>query len=290
MLKPIKDSDILKRYSSPPGGPTNHDNPSPSGGISVFPSSPLEMPSETFENALKRREKNHQTLIRWIRENLEDQVHYGRIHIIEQCPYARAGIAHQCRNFSHHSGLTLFKAGAEKIIGVMGLTAHFPSLHDYELCCIHRQEITKVLLKCELKTHNGTVVAEGCGGRHIRQDSWNLNTSIKMAQKSALIDSVIRLAGLSGIFAKTNRHTARNNLPYDGARPDDLPGGVPCHHSISTDAKLITQKQKDLILRLAGRKGLTTESLERLIQDRFNKPLDDLDRVEASNLIQHLNG
>ena len=62
MLKPIKDSDILKRYSSPPGGPTNDDNPSPSGSISVFPNSPLDLPSETFESALKRREKNHQTL------------------------------------------------------------------------------------------------------------------------------------------------------------------------------------------------------------------------------------
>lgn len=289
-MKHLSESNIVKKFSKPPGDPPDTCKQSPPGGISVFPSSPLEMPSETFENALKRREKNHHMLIQWIRENLEDQVHYGRIHIVEQCPYARAGIAHQCRDFSHHSGLTLFKAGAEKIIGGMGLTAHFPTLHDYELCCIHRQEITKILLKCELKTHNGTVVAEGSGGRHIRQDSWNLNTSIKMAQKSALIDSVIRVAGLSGIFAKTNRHTARNNLPHDGARPDDLPGGVPCHHSISTDAKLITQKQKDLILRLAGRKGLTTESLERLIQKHFSKSIEELDRIEAHHLIQYING
>ena len=62
------------------------------------------------------------------------------------------------------------------------------------------------------------------------------------------------------------------------------------HISIRPDEKPITQRQKNLIFRLAGIKGLTTESLNQLIQDRFNKPLDNLNRVKASKLIQNMNG
>lgn len=289
MLKPIKDSDILKRYSSPPGDPPGDTDPSSTGSISIFPVNPLDLPSETFENAIKRREQNHQMLIQWIRQNLGVEVHYGRLHIFEQCPYAKAGIAHQCNEFSHYSGLMLFKAGAEKIIAIMGLTAHFPTLHQFEMACVHRQEITQILLKCELKTQNGTVVAEGSGARHIRQDGWKLNTSIKMAQKSALIDATIRVAGLTGVFIKTHRHTVKKNLSRGGNRHRHAlpPRGL--HNSKRPEEKPITDKQKHLILRLSGRKGLTTKGLERLIQKHFNKSMEDLGRVEASRFIQHIN-
>lgn len=229
-------------------------------------------------------------LIQWIREHLEPDVDYGRVHVVEHCKYSRAGIAHQCRDFSHYSGLMLWKAGAEKILGVMGLTAHFPNLHQYEMACVHKIEITQVVLKCELRTLNGKVVAEGSGGRHIRQDGWNLNTSIKMASKSALIDATVRVAGLTGLFIKTHRHTVKNNVPGMSDCPNyNLPSGAFRHASIPED-KPISEKQKELILRLSGTKGLTTEGLNQLIKDRFSKSLDDLNRVEASTFIQHFNG
>ncbi len=298
MLKPIRDTEILKRYSQPPGDPPDDHNPSPSGGISVFPSSPLDLPLETFENALKRREKNHHALIQWIRQNLHPDVDYGRIHIVEQCQYAKAGVPHLCRNFSHMSMPTLLKAGAEKLLNILGLSAHFPNLHQYELAAVHKQEITQVLLKCELKTLNGKVVAEGSGARNIRQDNWNLNTSIKMAEKSALIDATIRVAGLTGIFIKTHRHTLtkmsgcnKNSVPaMSDCNHNNLTPGVSCQRPTSIDDKPMTQKQKDLILRIVGRKGLTTEGLKKQVNSQFNKDLNGLDRVQASKLIQHLNG
>ena len=177
-MKRLSETDVLKRYSQPPGDPP--DSPKPSGSIAVFPTSPLDMPAETFENALKRREHNHRRLIQWIKTNLQPGVDYGRIHVVEQCQYAKAGVPHQCRDFSHMSMISLWKSGAEKILGVLGMSAHFPNLHQYVLACVHKQEIAQVVLKCELKTNNGTIVAEGSGARHIKQDHWNLNTSIKM--------------------------------------------------------------------------------------------------------------
>ena len=278
----LSETETLKRFISPPGDP-------PKATITPFPSSPLDLPAETFQNALERREKNHKALIQWIRKNLTHQVDYGRTHIFENCKYARAGAPYLCPEFSHFSMLTLWKSGAEKIARLLGLAAHFPSVQQYEIAGLHRQEIQTVVLKCELRTQNGTVVGEGTGSRHIKQDGWNLNISIKMACKSAMVDAVIRTAGLTGIFVKTNRHTLKNNLPDIVNCPDNVTPKISCN-SILPEEKPITPKQKDLIQTIAGRKGLTTEGLEKAIQRLFDKDLDSLDRVQASRFIQHLNG
>lgn len=47
---------------------------------------------------------------------------------------------------------------------------------------------------------DGKELAQGAGARSVSYDGYTLNTSIKMAQKSAFIDVVIRAARLSSIF------------------------------------------------------------------------------------------
>lgn len=284
-MQHIGETNIIKQFTRPP-----ESKQPDTGSISTFPTSPLDMPPGTFENTLNNRQENQRKLIQWIKQNLEPDIHYGRVHIAQNCPLAKAGAAYLCRDFSHFSGLTLWKAGAEKIITAMGLTAHFPNIGLYEDACLRGLEIKQVLLKCELKTHGGRIVAEGAGARHLREDNWQLNTSIKMAQKSAMIDATIRVAGLTGIFIKTHRHTLKNKLPRKSdCRDYNFPPETDCQ-SPHTHEKPITQRQKDFILRAAGIKGHTTEELNRLIHERFNKHLNDLNRVEASRFIEHING
>ena len=301
-MKHVSETAILKRYSQPPGDPPDNTKQETSGSISVFPSSPLDMPPETFKNALKRREENHQVLIQWIKKNLKPDIDYGRSHIEENCKYARAGVSHLCSDFTHMSMITLWKSGAEKILRLLGLSVHFPNVHQYELGAVHRQEIQTVILKCELRTSNGTVVAEGTGARHVNQDGWNLNKSIKMTSKSAMVDATIRVAGLSGIFIKTHRNTLTklgacnaDNRPGTGAcNADNRPGTGACngHNNQQklTQPQLITQPQKDLILKLAGRLGLTIEALDKRCKDTFGGVLKGLERHCASRLISQLNG
>lgn len=281
----IGEISTIKQFTKPP-----EIKQSDTGSISAFPTSPLDMPPNTFENALNNRRENQRKLIQWIQQNLEPDIHYGRVHVAQHCPLAKAGAAYLCRDFSHFSGLTLWKAGAEKIIAAMGLTACFPNIGLYEEACLRGLEIKQVMLKCELKTHGGRIVAEGAGARHLREDNWRLNTSVKMAQKSAMIDATIRVAGLSGIFIKTHRHTLKNKFPRKSDCHDySFPPEATCR-SIHTDEKPITQRQKDFILKSAGVKGHTTDGLNRLIHERFNKNIDDLNRVEASRFIEYING
>lgn len=281
MLQRLSETETLKRFI-PPEDP-------PKATITPFPSSPLDLPTETFQKALERREKNHQVLIQWIKNNLHPDIDYGRTHIFENCKYARSGAPYLCSDFSHFSMLTLWKSGAEKIARLLGLSVHFPNLNQYEIAGLHHQEIQTVVLKCELRTQAGTTVGEGTGARHLKQDGWDLNISIKMACKSAMIDAVIRTAGLTGIFIKTHRHTLKNNLPDMGNCNYNLPSEGSCNSRLPED-KPITPKQKDLIQRIAGRRGLTTEGLDKAVQRLFEKDLDSLDRVEASKFINHLNG
>jgi hypothetical protein len=285
MLKPIKDTETLKRYSQPPGAPFDEDQ-GLSGTISTFPSSPLDVPTATFERNLKRRQENYQALIQWIKKTLEPEIHYGRIHENQQCPYAKAGMPQLCSDFSHFSMMTLYKPGAEMILSALGLSVYYPNLFQYELACVHRQEITTIVLKCELKAQNGKIVGEGIGARHIRQDNWNLNTSLKMAAKSAMVDATIKITGLSGVFRKTHQHTLTR---MDDCYFNNLPGGGNGSGTLSSE-KPITPRQKDCITRVSGIRGYTTDSLNRLIKEQFSKSLDNLTRVEASRLIQHLNG
>lgn len=191
----------IKQFTNPPVPPQPD-----TGSISTFPTAPLDIPPNTFESALKNRQENQHKLIQWIKQNLEPDIHYGRVHVAQNCPLAKAGASYLCRDFSHFSSLMLFKAGAEKIIAAMGLTAHFPNVYQYEEACLRGLEIRQVLIKCELKTHGGRIVAEGSGGRHLHQE------------------------------------------------------------------------------------GHTTDRLNRLIHERFNKHLDDLNRVEASRFIEYING
>jgi hypothetical protein len=285
MLKPISESNIIKRYSQPPGAPVDEDQ-GLSGTISTFPSSPLDVPTATFERNLKRRQENYKALIQWIKKTLEPDIHYGRIHENQQCPYAKAGMPQLCSDFSHFSMMTLYKSGAEMILSALGLSVYYPNLFQYELACVHRQKITTIVLKCELKAQNGKIVGEGIGARHIRQDNWNLNTSLKMAAKSAMVDATIKITGLSGVFRKTHQHTLTR---MGDCNFDKLPSGGNCNGT-QPEEKFITKKQKDCVTRVSGIRGFTTDSLNRMVKEQFNKTLDDLTRVEASRLIQHLNG
>ncbi|MFH1153683.1 MAG: hypothetical protein V1793_07700 [Pseudomonadota bacterium] len=302
MLTPLKDCEILKRYSQPPGE-NARDTKQQTGNITAFPNAPLDLPTETFANALNKREQNRIQLLQWIKENLKPDIDYGRIHLDERCRFAKAGSPHLCHEFSHWSRPMLFKSGAERIAGVLGLTAHFPNLHQYELACVHRQEIQAVVLKCELRTSNGVTVAEGAGARHIKEDGWKINTSINMACRSALIDAVIRVARLSGLFISRHMQTLTQ---MGDCNKNDMPGRSDCHESLPARAdcnrnglptgsdcngpneKPITQKQQHLVQYLAGRKGLTTDAMEKHCQSLFHKPLNDLDRVQASRFINTL--
>jgi hypothetical protein len=170
----------------------------------VVATSPLDLPTEVFRAGLDRRKANRETLMEWIRAALVEGVDYGRIHSVgkAKCPLAAQGKAEECKEPKHWSKQSLWKPGAEKICGMLGVSVNFPTLHDYEQAALAGCVIQAIILRCEIHDSSGRVVADGVGARSLEQDYGDLNKALKMAEKSAHIDATLRMAGLSEVFTQ----------------------------------------------------------------------------------------
>jgi hypothetical protein len=166
--------------------------------------SPLDLPAEVFRAGLDRRKANRAALLEWIRSALVEGVDYGRIHTLgkNKCPLAAQGRASECLDPKHWSRPSLFKPGAEKICGMLGVTVAYPALSEYEQAALRGAEIKCVLLRCVLLDAQGRAIADGMGARLLDQDYGDLNKALKMAAKSAHIDAALRMAGLSEVFTQ----------------------------------------------------------------------------------------
>lgn len=94
----------------------------------------------------------------WVRSALIEGVDFGRI------PTKRGP-----------SKPSLWKPGAEKICGMLGLTVHFPNLHDYEQAALNGVELQNIIIRCEIVDESGHVVANGVGARSLKQDYGDIN-------------------------------------------------------------------------------------------------------------------
>lgn len=147
--------------------------------------SPLDLPPEQFKAGLNRRKENREALFVWLREALVKGVDFGQVQ-------TRRGL----------SKPSLWKPGAEKICGMLGVTIHFPALEDYEKAAVSGVDIDSIVLRCEIRDQIGRCVASGIGGRSVKQEKGDLNKALKMAAKSAHVDAVLRFAGLSEVFTQ----------------------------------------------------------------------------------------
>jgi len=149
--------------------------------------------------------KAREVLVKWLLEKLDAGIDYTLIHKKvgprgnkRECPNAGNMVARVCEECGGRS--TLCKPGSEKICGLLRLRPRFR--RDVETWEMLGSEPGVVSLVCELVTSGGVVVAEGRGARHRDQDYGDVNKTIKMVQKSAQTDAVLRCAGLSEIFTQ----------------------------------------------------------------------------------------
>src|SRR6267142_3179635 len=147
--------------------------------------SPLDVAPDVFRAGLDRRRINHKALIDWVRAALVEGVDFGTV------PTSRGP-----------SKPSLWKPGSEKICGMLGVTATFPTLQEYEKAAYSGVAVDTIILRCELKDQYGNVVAQGVGARSVSKEHGDVNKTLKMAEKSGQIDATLRLAGLSEVFTQ----------------------------------------------------------------------------------------
>ncbi len=161
--------------------------------------SPLDLPAEQFRAGLDRRRENRALLMDWVRSALVEGVDYGRIHVVSK---NKCRLGNNCQDPTHFSKPSLFKPGAEKICGMLGVTVHYPTLIDYEQAALNGVQLQNIIIRCEIQDVAGRVVADGIGARSLQQDYGDINKAMKMAEKSAHIDATLRMAGLSEVFTQ----------------------------------------------------------------------------------------
>lgn len=216
--------------------------------------SPLDLPAEVFRAGLDRRKENRAALMEWIRAALVEGVDYGRIHVVSK-DKCRAG--KHCTNAAHFSKPSLFKPGAEKICGMLGVGVHFPTLHDYEQAALHGVDLHNVIIRCEIRDAAGHVVADGVGARSLKQDYGDINKALKMAEKSAHIDATLRMAGLSEVFTQDleDMTNGENVAAQARHKEGDSLGGEACSTGADAAQGISDEQQRVLDARI-GELGL----------------------------------
>ncbi len=165
----------------------------------VVAANPLDLPATMFKEGLDRRKANRAALMLWVRDALIDGVDFGKIHVVHK---SKCAAGKDCKNPAHFSKPSLFKPGAEKICGMLGVTARYPTLADYEKAALTGAMLSQIIIRCEILDASGRVVADGIGARVLAQDNGDINKALKMAEKSAHIDATLRMAGLSEVFTQ----------------------------------------------------------------------------------------
>src|ERR671937_22489 len=125
-------------------------------------------------------------LARYIRMTFKPGVHYGVIPVDAQTT----------------SKPTLLKAGAEMICLLFGWRARFTA--DKETVEMYGPGTTGTFAYvCQLIDRQGQVVGQGRGVAELRETSiTSANMAVKMAEKRAYVDAVLRAAGLSQYFTQ----------------------------------------------------------------------------------------
>src|SRR5215813_1582169 len=150
---------------------------------------------EALAAQLESFSKARTLFVAWLFDRLVPGVDFMLIHRKIGPRDAKSAACATCGGKS-----TLCKPGSEKICGLLQLRPRFR--RDVDAWEMLGGEAGLVTLVCELVTPAGVVVAEGRGARHRDQDFGDVNKTLKMAQKSAQTDAVLRCAGLSEIFTQ----------------------------------------------------------------------------------------
>ena len=205
---------------------------------------------------------------------------------------------------------TLFKPGAEKLNAVFGLSPMVEVSNRVENWddgfVAYEMKVTL------LNKRTGVIEAEGIGScnsrerRYKNQDAAGIaNTVLKMAKKRALVDATLSATRASGMFTQDlediefepekgnysprgqSRSDDRRNDEREAPRPRAARDDAAFDDDAPTGGNLLTEPQHRAIMAIAGRvfgRHSRDQDLDRMV----GKPLDQLTKAEASNLINEL--
>ncbi len=193
--------------------------------------------------------------IEWVFSTLVAGVDYQLIHRKvgpkgnkDYCPNDRDHASRHCQRCGGKA--TLCKPGSEKIAGLLQLRPVF--VRDTDTWEMIGSRPGVIALVCQLMDGGGRIVAEGRGVRSQDQDYGDLNKTVKMCQKSAQTDAILRLGGLSEIFTQdiedmpsgAAEAPRKAEEPKPAPKPSPAPSRVP---ETLTAAEMVPEKRSGVV-------------------------------------------
>lgn len=98
----------------------------------------------------------------------------------------------------------LLKAGAEYIAKAFGWRVEFYDVTHFNSPTSIERDSKQISVRVDLFDREGKKIGQGVGGRNLALDDSDINTSMKMAFKSAFVDVVLRVSGLAQYMSQDN--------------------------------------------------------------------------------------
>jgi hypothetical protein len=225
-----------------------------------------DLTAERMEELVETTAAIRALLARYIRATFKPGLHYGVVPLAGQ----------------ENSKPTLLKAGAEMVCLLFGWRARFSA--DLPVLQMYGPGTTGTFaLVCELIDRQGHVVGQGRGVAELRETSMtSANMAVKMAEKRAYVDAVLRAAGLSQYFTQELEDMLL--LPPSEDAPEAAPSAAPPADT-GARVRLCTERQRQTIRALLARAGQTEDWL---LAKLHLQRLDDVPYARAEQVIRRL--
>lgn len=173
----------------------------PSPELADLRDAAMRLPLEEIAGLLANYKDRRNTFREWLMKQLVLGVHYGVPPGCEPKGNVRP------EQWRHKP--SLYKAGAEFVCDLMNVRARYTADLDAsqqlgEAKPNSKGEASKYFVyKCELVSRStGEVVGEGTGARRLGDKGGDVNNSVKMAQKNAMVAAVLNSYSLSDLFTQ----------------------------------------------------------------------------------------
>ena len=195
---------------------------------------------------------------------------------------------------------SLAKGGAEKLASIYNLSAIF-QIDDETMAAFSLKDM--IAYVCTLYRGEQTI-GQGRGCSSLSKNQGDANKTVKMAQKSAFIDSVIRSTGLSDIFTQDIENFSYENVfsspfeasdyikseedPFETSKPlQHEPRAIkePYINDRAEESGFIpaTEKQKNYLNKLISQRYFEPDELEQHFQ-----LIEGASKSDASRMIEEL--
>lgn len=223
------------------------------------PQAVMQTPKQ-LQSQMERDVKIREIINSYIKNNMVEGKDYGSINIK-----------------GHQSKPSLFKPGAEKFCGLFKIRPAFRK--DPETVEMLGNKPGIIAYVCELVDTQGRIIGEGRGSSSVSPDAadFDVNKAIKIAEKRAQIDAVLRTGALSDFFTQD-----MEDAPREPKTASTAPSSEPQRENVPA-----TQKQLDLIDKLKQERFEDEADFNAFCNEMIGKPIAS-SLKDASTLISEL--